>query len=306
MERVIKVGTRKSQLAMWQTNHVVEQLKNKNPSLKFEIIPISTKGDKLLDVALSKIGDKGLFTKELEIALLEGQIDFAVHSMKDLPTVLPEHLQISTMTKRYDSRDVLISPRNLTFFELPPKARIGTSSLRRKSQILHHRPDLTIEDLRGNLNTRLKKMETENFDAIILAAAGVERLGWKDVITEKLDFDICLPAVGQGSLGIETREDDEEIIEVVRTINDEPTELCIKAERALLKALEGGCQIPIGAYAMLAEDNLRLEAMVASLNGEVMIRDSIMGPKENCENLGIQLANLLKDQGATEILDQIR
>lgn len=306
MENLIKVGSRKSQLAMWQTEYVIKILKEKNPEYDFEIVPISTKGDKLLDVALSKIGDKGLFTKELEVALLEKKIDLAVHSMKDVPTMLPEGLTISAITKRHDPRDVLIAKDDISFNDLPKGAKVGTSSLRRKSQILNKRPDLNIEDLRGNLNTRFKKMEDENFDAIIVAAAGVERLGWQDKITEKLDTDISLPAVAQGALGIETRENDERIINVLKTINDTETELCVLSERALLRSLEGGCQIPIGAHAIIDDEELFLEGMVASLDGKVMIKDRITGPKNHANELGEKLADKLKEKGALDILEQIR
>jgi len=305
-KKVIKVGSRQSQLAMWQTNHVVDILKAKLPEYDFQIVPIKTKGDKILDVALAKIGDKGLFTKELELAILNGDVDFAVHSMKDLPTVLPEGLQITAMTKRHDPRDVLLAKHNYSFRELPRGARIGTSSLRRKAQLLNIRPDLQILDLRGNLNTRMKRMDTENYDAIILAAAGVERLGWQDKITEKLDYQICLPAVGQGSIGIETRGNDQEIYKIVRLANDRDTELCITAERALLKSLEGGCQIPIGAVAEIGDTQLTLTAMVGSLDGKVLVRDSLTGDLTEPEKIGLELAKLLKEQGADKILNEIR
>lgn len=306
MKKCIKVGSRRSNLAMWQSKHVISLLKEENPEYTFELIPISTKGDKMLDVALSKIGDKGLFTKELEVALLDNRIDFAVHSMKDIPTALPDGLAISAITKRHDASDILISKNKVLFKDLPEGAKIGTSSLRRRSQILNKRPDLNLQDIRGNINTRLKKMETENFDAIVLAAAGAERLGWHDIITEKIDFDILLPAVGQGALGIETRENDEEIFELLSTINHAETNSCVTAERALLRFLEGGCQIPIGAHATINENKLYLEAMVASLDGTVMIRGDIEGNVEDAAELGISLAKQLKEKGAEKILDEIR
>ncbi|SMB94173.1 hydroxymethylbilane synthase [Desulfonispora thiosulfatigenes DSM 11270] len=306
MKKCIRVGSRKSQLALWQSEFVISLLKERNPEYTFELIPISTKGDKLLDVALSKIGDKGLFTKELENALLENRIDFAVHSMKDIPTVLPEGLIISAITERHDSRDVLISKNMVLFDDLPKGAKVGTSSLRRRSQILNKRPDLSIEDIRGNLNTRLKKMETENFDAIVIAAAGVERLGWHDKITQKLDFSLSLPAVGQGALGIETRENDEEILKVIDTINHPETNSCVTAERSLLRYLEGGCQIPIGAHALIKDGKMFIEAMVASLDGKILIRDNLEGNIEDAKELGITLAEKLKAQGAVKILEEIR
>ncbi|NLW25116.1 MAG: hydroxymethylbilane synthase [Clostridia bacterium] len=305
-KRTIKVGSRQSQLAMWQTKYVVKILEQKCPEYNFEIIPIKTKGDKILDVALAKIGDKGLFTKELEVAILEKKIDFAVHSMKDLPTVIPQGLMIAAITKRHDPRDVLISKDKLTFDRLPSGALVGTSSLRRKAQLLNKRPDLKLVDIRGNINTRLKKMETENLDAIILAAAGVERLGLQEVITEKLDTSICLPAVGQGCIGIEVRAGDEEIQNIVRIANDPDTEWCVLAERALLKTLEGGCQIPIGALAKIHDSQLTLEAIVASLDGKTLLRDKITGKVQEAEILGQKLAHQLKEQGATKILNQIR
>ncbi|MDN5323462.1 MAG: hydroxymethylbilane synthase [Clostridia bacterium] len=305
-KRIIKVGSRQSQLAMWQTKYVVEILKNKCPEYNFEIIPIKTKGDKILDVALAKIGDKGLFTKELEMAILSGRIDFAVHSMKDLPTVIPEGLMIAAMTRRHDPRDALISNKHRSFSELPQGAKIGTSSLRRKAQLLNKRPDLKLVDIRGNINTRLHKMDTENLDGIILASAGVERLGWQDKIAEKLDFSICLPAVGQGSIGIEIRSDNEEIYQIVRLTNDLDTEASILAERALLKSLEGGCQIPIGALAEIKDDKLSLQALVGSLNGEIIIRDSLTGDIKDSEKIGIELALKLKEKGANKILQEIR
>ncbi|KJS88655.1 MAG: hydroxymethylbilane synthase [Peptococcaceae bacterium BICA1-8] len=304
--KTIKVGTRQSQLAMWQTNNVVGILKEKWPKYNFEIVPIKTKGDKILDVALAKIGDKGLFTKELEVAILSGDVDFAVHSMKDLPTLIPNGLMIAAMTPRHDPRDVLISKNNYTFKELPKGAKVGTSSLRRKSQLLNARPDLVILDLRGNINTRLEKMNSNTYDAIILAAAGVERLGWQDRIADKLDYDICLPAVGQGSIGIEIRCNDEEIYNLVQAANDENTELSITAERALLKSLEGGCQIPIGAIAEITNNQLKLTAVVGSIDGKVVIRDSFSGECKNAEKIGIQLADILKDKGAITILNEIR
>lgn len=306
MIKTIKVGSRMSQLAMWQTQHVVEILQKKWSQYKFEIIPIKTKGDKILDVALAKIGDKGLFTKELEIAILNGDVDFAVHSMKDLPTVVPDGLKIAALTKRHDPRDVLISKNNFTFRELPEGASIGTSSLRRRAQILNIRPDLKIVDLRGNLNTRLNRLASDDYDAIILAAAGVERLGWQERITEKLDYSICLPAVGQGSIGIEIRNNDQEILNIVTEANDQVTALCINAERALLKSLEGGCQIPIGAIGEIINDRLILTAMVGSLDGKVLIRESLSGELKYPEKIGIELANILKEKGAEKILNEIR
>ena len=290
----IKIGSRDSVLAMWQTEFVVERLKEVTDAYEFEIVSLKTKGDKILDVSLAKIGDKGLFTKELETGLLDGSVDFAVHSMKDMPTELPEGLQISSMLKRHNPADVLISEQYASFAELPQGAKVGTSSLRRRAQLLHARPDLDIHDLRGNLQTRMRKMKDEQFDGIILAAAGVERLGWQDKITEELSYDICLPAVSQGVIGVETRS------------NDPETEQCVLAERALLRSLEGGCQIPIGAYAELDGDELVLEGLVGSLDGKTIIRDTIRGAKNQAEALGKELADRLAKQGGQAILEEIR
>ena len=306
MKKKIRVGSRDSVLAMWQTRFVIEQLQQVTDAYEFEIVSLKTKGDKILDVSLAKIGDKGLFTKELEVGLLQGEIDFAVHSMKDMPTVLPEGLQISSLLKRHNPADVLISEKYQSFAELPQGAKVGTSSLRRKAQLLHARPDLDIHDLRGNLQTRMRKMQEENFDGIILAAAGVERLDWHDKITEELSYDICLPAVSQGVIGVETRVDDSEIIALVQLVHDVQTASCVTAERALLKSLEGGCQIPIGAYAQLKDDMVVLQGLVGSLDGKTIIRDEISGPAAQSEQLGQQLAQRLSEQGGQAILEEIR
>ncbi len=306
MKKKIRVGSRDSVLAMWQTKFVIEQLQQVTDAYEFEIVSLKTKGDKILDVSLAKIGDKGLFTKELEVGLLQGEIDFAVHSMKDMPTVLPEGLQISSLLKRHNPADVLISEKYQSFAELPQGAKVGTSSLRRKAQLLHARPDLDIHDLRGNLQTRMRKMQEENFDGIILAAAGVERLNWHDKITEELSYDICLPAVSQGVIGVETRVDDSEIIALVQLVHDVQTASCVTAERALLKSLEGGCQIPIGAYAQLEDDMVVLQGLVGSLDGKTIIRDVISGPAAQSEQLGQQLAQRLSEQGGQAILEEIR
>ena len=305
-KKKVIVGSRDSVLAMWQTKFVVEQLMAVTDQYEFEIVSLKTKGDKILDVSLAKIGDKGLFTKELEVGLLQGEIDFAVHSMKDMPTVLPEGLQISSLLKRHNPADVLISEKYDSFAALPQGAKVGTSSLRRKAQLLHARPDLDIHDVRGNLQTRMRKMREENFDGIILAAAGVERLDWHDQITEELSYDICLPAVSQGVIGVETRTDDPEIIALVQLVNDVQTASCVAAERALLKSLEGGCQIPIGAYAQLEGDTVVLQGLVGSLDGKTIIRDEISGPVAQSEQLGQQLAQRLSEQGGQAILEEIR
>jgi hydroxymethylbilane synthase len=302
----IKVGTRKSALAMWQTEHVIELLKEKNDNLEFIVVPISTKGDKILDVPLAKIGDKGLFTKELEVALINREIDFAVHSVKDMPTKLPEGLKLGAMTKRHNPQDAFVAANNIKFTDLPKGATIGTSSLRRRAQLLKFRPDLNLVDIRGNLQTRLKRMKEQNLDGIILAAAGLERLGMEEHITDYLDFSICLPAVGQGSLAIEIRENDSYIENLVRSINDEETETAIRAERALLRDFEGGCQIPIGAQGRIENGSMILEALVASLDGRTLIRDNLTGDIKEPETIGIKLASLLRSAGAGKILEEIR
>ncbi|MBU7006730.1 hydroxymethylbilane synthase [Phosphitispora fastidiosa] len=306
MAREIIVGTRDSALAMWQTNWVVDSLRKHNPDYSFRIVSLKTQGDKILDVALAKIGDKGLFTKELEVGMLEGDIDLAVHSMKDLPTVLPEGLMIGCICERVDPRDVVISRQGKTLRELPEGARVGTSSLRRCAQLLKFRPDLQLEPLRGNLNTRMAKLERNNLDAIVLAAAGVERMGWGDRITEYLATDVSLPAVGQGSIGIEIRENDREVHEIVSKLNHFPSQAAITAERAMLRKLEGGCQIPIGSLGTVTGDKLTLEGVVAGLDGKELIKASVSGPVGDAAVLGQQLADKLIEMGADRILKSVR
>src|SRR5690554_306940 len=243
--RKIIVGSRRSKLALTQTNWVIEQLKKLNPSYEFRIKKIVTKGDRILDVTLSKVGGKGLFVKEIEQSLLDGEIDMAVHSMKDMPSDLPQGLVIGAIPKRVDPRDCLITQEGLPLEELPSHARIGTSSLRRASQLKAYRSDFQMDSIRGNIDSRLRKLETEGFDAIILAAAGLHRIGWEDRITAYLNPDICLPAVGQGALGIECRSDDMETLQLLTYLNDRSTNLTVSAERAFLTRLNGGCQVPI-------------------------------------------------------------
>ena len=305
-KRVIKVVSRDSALAMWQTNFVVDSLRKVTDQYEFEIVSLKTKGDKVLDISLAKIGDKGLFTKELEDGLLSGEMDFAVHSLKDIPTVLPEGLQLSAMLTRHNPADVLISEKYDSFDALPQGAKVGTSSLRRKAQLLNKRPDLNIQDLRGNVNTRMRKLKEENFDGIILAAAGVERMEWKESITEELAYDLCLPAVSQGVIAVETRSDDPEIIALVQLIHDKESEICVNAERALLRALEGGCQIPIAGHAHIEGDTVVLDGLVGSIDGKTIIRDQMRGPIELAEEIGKQLAKVLSEKGGKEILEQIR
>ena len=305
-KRVVKVVSRDSALAMWQTNFVIDCLRNATDAYEFEIVSLKTKGDKILDVSLAKIGDKGLFTKELEDGLISGEMDFAVHSLKDIPTVLSEGLQISAMLTRHNPADVLISEKYDSFDALPEGAKVGTSSLRRKAQLLHKRPDLNIQDLRGNVNTRMRKLKEENFDGIILAAAGVERMEWKEAITEELPYDVCLPAVSQGVIAVETRSDDAEIIALVQLIHDKESEICVRAERALLRALEGGCQIPIAGHAHIEGAEVVLDGLVGSIDGSTIIRDQLRGPAEEAEQIGEALAAALSAKGGKEILEQIR
>jgi len=306
MARQIVVGTRDSALALWQTHWVVENLQRLNPEYSFKIMEMKTQGDKILDVALAKIGDKGLFTKELEVAMLNREIDLAVHSMKDLPTRLPDGLIIGAICEREEPGDVLISRDGLNLDDLPQGARVGTSSLRRRAQLKKYRPDLKIEDLRGNLNTRMAKLERENLDGIILAAAGVIRLGWGDRITQRIPFEVSLPAVGQGSVGIEIRDGDPEVLALVKTLEHKESAYAILAERALLRKLEGGCQIPIGALGRVDGDKLILEGVVASLEGKDLVRSSITGTVNDAELLGVELANNLLAMGADEILRSVR
>ena len=303
--RKLIIGSRGSKLALWQTEHIAESLKS-HFDLDIEIKRIKTQGDKILDTPLARIGGKGLFVKEIETALSEGEIDLAVHSMKDVPTEFPKGLIIGAMTKRVDPRDVLISKNNVSLKDLPHGAVVGTSSLRRQAQLLHIRPDLKMKDVRGNLDTRLKKMKEGQYDAMILAAAGLDRLGVDDVITERLSEDIMLSAVGQGSIGIEIREDDKEVAGYMSVLNDTPTFVCITAERALLAQLEGGCQVPIGALGKLTGDELVLTALVAGLDGKKMFKNQLTGGPEEADSIGYKLALNLADAGADAILSDIR
>lgn len=306
MTKEIVIGTRDSALALWQTHYVQEELAKLNPDYSFKIVHIKTQGDKILDVPLAKIGDKGLFTKELEVAMVDREIDLAVHSMKDLPTKLPEGLKIGAILERVEPCDVLISDKGYTLATLPQGAKVGTSSLRRRSQLMRNRPDLDIHDLRGNLNTRIAKLERENFDAIVLAYAGVKRLGWEDRITERISYDVSLPAVGQGSIGIEIRENDPEVEAVIAKLHHLPSAYAILAERSLLRTLEGGCQIPIGALGDVDGDKITLHGLVGSLDGKTVLRSQISGTVSEAEALGKTLAARLVEMGADKILAEVR
>lgn len=306
-KKKIIIGSRGSELALWQSNHIKKQLEKIHKNISVEIKIIKTKGDKILDVALSKIGDKGLFTKELENALLKKEVDLAVHSLKDLQTTIPEGLLLSVVTKRHPVEDVLIArKKGTTIFDLPENSIVATGSLRRRSQLLHHRPDLIINELRGNVPSRIKKFQdTKEWSAIILARAGVERLGLKNVISSFIKLDDILPAVGQGALGIEINSENKEVHEILQPLHHENTFLAVRAERTLLKKLEGGCQVPIGAFAEVLSNGLYLDAIVGSIDGSVSFRKKLRGSKNNPEKLGEKLAKDLLKAGAKEILDEI-
>ena len=302
----IVIGTRSSKLALWQADFVADAIKKEYPGLHIEKKLMTTKGDKILDAPLAKIGGKGLFTKELENEMLEGGIDIAVHSLKDMPTDIPEGLVISAITKRFDSGDAMVSLSHRKFEELPKGAKVGTSSLRRKAQLLALRPDLNFVDLRGNVNTRLRKLEEDNFDAIILAVAGLKRLGFGNRITEVLPKEIILPAVGQGALAIETRAGDEDVRDIISFLDDGDTRACAQAERAFLSRVEGGCQVPVGVYATIEKaGDLSVEAVIASLDGQRIYRDRLQGNREDAEPLGERLAEILLDAGGREILKEL-
>ena len=292
MRKKIVIGTRSSKLALWQADFVADCLRKEYPGLVVEKKLMTTKGDKILDAPLAKIGGKGLFTKELEQEMLEGGIDLAVHSLKDMPTEVPEGLVIGAITKRADP-------------DLPEGAKVGTSSLRRKAQLLHARPDLKIQDLRGNVNTRLRKLEEENFDAIVLAVAGLTRLGFKDRIAEVMPREIMLPAVGQGALAIEARSEDRELLAMLDFLNDGDMAACARGERAFLAKVEGGCQVPVGVYGSVEEGELQLEAVIASLDGTRLYRDKLTGAKSEAEELGGELAEKLLAAGGLEIMQEL-
>ncbi|BCS97514.1 porphobilinogen deaminase [Desulfoluna limicola] len=305
MENKIVIGTRGSQLALWQANWVKAELERLHEGVSCELLIIKTKGDKILDVPLAKVGGKGLFVKEIEEALLDGRIDLAVHSMKDMPAHLPEGLKIGAIPEREDPRDALISKNGLTFDALPKGARVGTSSLRRSAQLLAKRPDLQIETLRGNIDTRLKKVLEGNMDAIILAAAGLKRLGLGEHITECLDTELMLPAVGQGALCIESRENDDRIDAALSPLNHLPTRTTVLAERAFLNTLEGSCQIPVGAFAETDGETITIRGLVAEIDGTRILMEKDTADSAKGEALGITVAERLKEAGAAEILSRL-
>jgi hydroxymethylbilane synthase len=305
MPSELKIGTRGSQLALFQANWVKDRLVQAHPDLHVTLIKIKTTGDKIQDAPLAKIGGKGLFVKEIEEALLKKRTDLAVHSIKDVPTEFPEGLHLSVITKREDPRDVLISKDGKPLKDLPKGAKIGTSSLRRQAQLLHFRSDFELIPLRGNLDTRLKKLKTMNLDAIVLALAGVKRLGFDEKITEIIPPEVSLPAIGQGALGIETRMTDQEVESQIRFLNDRDSSIAVNAERAFLKKLEGGCQVPIAAFARIVGTTLHIDGLVGTIDGMRLIRHHVEGPIERAESLGVELAEILLDEGAKEILDEV-
>ena len=305
MKNKLVIGTRSSKLALWQADFIKAELEKRYPGLVVEEKLMTTKGDKILDAPLAKIGGKGLFTKELETEMLEGGIDLAVHSLKDMPTEVPEGLIITAITKRFDPGDAVVSPQYKTLAALPQGAVVGTSSLRRKAQLLAVRPDLQLKDLRGNVNTRLAKLDAGEYDAIVLACAGLKRLGFGDRITDVLPQSMCLPAVGQGALAIEARENDAEVREMLAFLDDADTRACATAERAFLGTVEGGCQVPVGVYAVPQDGGLAVEAVIASLDGQTSYRDKVTGSAAEAEALGKGLAEKLLAQGGLKILQEI-
>ncbi len=300
------IGTRGSKLALWQANYIADCIRTKYPEIEVSLRHIITTGDKILDVPLARIGGKGLFTKELETAMLAEEIDLAVHSLKDMPTELPPGLLLAAITERADPGDALISPKYRTIDHLPQGAKVGTSSLRRKAQLLAYRPDLMICDLRGNLDTRLKKMETEGLDAILLAVAGLNRLGWQELITEIIPNNICLPAVGQGALALEARANDQEVLDMLEFLNHQQTRWAVEAERTYLAEVEGGCQIPIGVYGHSQQQLLVLEAVILSVDGKRQIRQTISGQPAQAAELGRKLAQEMLAAGGREILQELQ
>jgi len=306
MKTNLIIGSRSSDLALWQAHYVKDAIERKNRGIAVEIKRIQTKGDKIIDVALSKIGDKGLFTKEIENELLSGSIDIAVHSLKDLETKIPEGLKLSVVTKRHNVEDVLIArAHGVTIDSLRENAVIATGSLRRRSQLQHLRPDIKVMDLRGNVPTRINRFVTSDWDAIILACAGVERLKLEKHISSYIPVTRMLPAVGQGALGIEIKEDNQFANDIIQPLHHEDTYISVTAERSLLASLQGGCQVPIGAYAQVESDKLSLAAMVGTLDGRKIIRRTINGSKKEPEQTGKKLAQELNDAGAGEILKAI-
>ena len=300
--KTLKIATRQSPLALWQAEHIKARLEALHADVTVELVTFVTQGDKILDTPLAKIGGKGLFVKELEAALLDGRADLAVHSMKDVPMALPEGLTLAVICEREDPLDAFVSNTYSHFDALPQGAKVGTSSLRRKCQILKQRPDLNIIDLRANVGTRLSKLHTGNYDAIILASAGLKRLGLAERIRHTLTPDMSLPAVGQGALGLECREDDQVVLDYILPLMHEQTDVCVRAERAFNAYLEGGCQVPIAGYATLQNGHIHLEGRVGSVDGAILLQATQTGAMTEAEQLGVALAKDLVSQGADELL----
>ena len=305
MQKIIKIGTRASLLALAQSNNIKNLIESQYPQVKVELVKIITKGDKILDVPLAKVGGKGLFVKEIEEAMLRGEIDLAVHSMKDVPAELPDELHLGIITKREDPRDAFIANNYKTLADLPEGGKVGTSSLRRRSQLAIVRPDLQIDDLRGNLDTRLRKLDEGMYDAIILAAAGLNRLGWSERVASFFSPQEMLPAVGQGAVGIELRQDAEELLAGLKFLQDNETEVTVRAERAFLHRLEGGCQVPIGAFGQLSDNKISITGLVAAVDGSRMLKETVEGTSSEPEKIGRELADMLLDQGGREILAEV-
>ncbi|MCK4535928.1 MAG: hydroxymethylbilane synthase [Desulfuromonadales bacterium] len=302
----LRIGTRASQLALWQANWVKDELEKRYPDLEVSLTKIKTQGDKILDVPLAMVGGKGLFVKEIEEAMLRGEVDVAVHSMKDVPTFFPEGLSLRCITEREDPRDIVIlRPGVSTWKELPPSARIGTSSLRRKAQLLHLRPDLQMVDIRGNVETRIRKLTEDDLDAVILAAAGMKRLGFASQISEYLPTSTSLPAIGQGALGLESRSDDAEINNLIDFFNHSETACAVIGERAVLRRLEGGCQVPIAAYGTVSGETLSLTGLVSSVDGRNFLKKTMKCHVNEAEKTGISLADDLLIKGAGKILNEV-
>ena len=305
LNKIFRIATRQSPLALWQAQYVQQRLMAAHPGVQVELLPMVTKGDIILDTPLAKVGGKGLFVKELELAMLENRADLAVHSMKDVPVDFPEGLGLVTICEREDPRDAFVSNLYNSIDELPQGAIVGTSSLRRQCQISARRPDLIIRSLRGNVGTRLGKLDAGEYDAIILAAAGLKRLNLDDRIRQAMPAEISLPAVGQGAVGIECRLDDHELIALLQALNHADTDVCVRAERAMNTRLEGGCQVPIGSFAVLEGNQLWLRGLVGSPDGHQMVVGERRGPRENAVQMGISLAEELLDGGARDILRDV-
>lgn len=306
MKNEFIIGSRGSDLALWQANFVKSSLEELFPKTTFTIKIIKTIGDEQLEVALSKIGDKGLFTRQIEDELLRGEIDLAAHSLKDLQTVQPDGLVIGAVCEREVANDVFISVHAATINDLGHGAKVATGSLRRKSQLLNYRPDLDVAEIRGNVPTRIRKFNESELDGMILAFAGLHRLGLDAAVSQIIPLDIMLPAVGQGAVAVEIRSDDERVTDLAAALDHKPTRTCVTAERSFLRHLEGGCQVPIGAMATLVDENIRLEGMVGSLDGKVIYRDSLIGSAAEADVLGVKLAELLIAKGANELLEENR